>query len=341
MSKNFFKERKKTKIAALVIFVLLIYIVLAIKVLPHFPLNINLTHRSGEFGATFSKKFCAELGLNWKETYQAILDDLKVRHLRLPAYWDEIEPVESEYDFADLDYMVNEASLRNAKMIITVGRRQPRWPECHSPAWINTKSTAKAQVDLLEAIEKTINRYKDNNNIVYWQVENEAFLGTFGVCPEFDRNFLKREIALVRSLDSRPIIITGSGEMSLWQNEKESGDILGVTMYRVVYNSWAGYVRYFFPTSFYRLKAYLAGVDPKEVLNMELQTEPWVPEGKMIYLTTEQINKSMSIDQFKANLQYAINTGFKQTYVWGVEWWYWQKLYGNPEYWTIGKTMFD
>lgn len=341
MFKNFFKERKKIKITTLVIFVLLIYIVLAIKVLPHFPLNINLTHRPGEFGATFSKKFCVELGLNWQETYQAILNDLKVRHLRLPAYWDEIEPVEGEYDFADLDYMINEASLRNTKMIITVGRRQPRWPECHSPAWINTKSTAKAQADLLEAIEKTVNRYKDNKNIVFWQVENEAFLGTFGVCPELDRNFLEREIALVRSLDSRPIIITGSGEMSLWKNEKESGDILGVTMYRVVYNSWAGYVRYFFPTSFYRLKAYLAGVNPKEVLNMELQTEPWVPEGKMIYLTTDQINKSMSVDQFKANLQYAINTGFKQTYVWGVEWWYWQKLYGNPEYWTIGKTLFD
>lgn len=341
MFKNFFKERKKTKIILGVIIFLFVYLVLAIKVLPHFPLKINLNHRSGEFGATFSKKFCIELGLNWQETYQAILDDLQVRYLRLPAYWDEIEPIEEQYDFKDLDYLVDEASAREAKIIITLGRRQPRWPECHSPAWINTKSVPKSQVDLLEAIEKTVNRYKNNPNILYWQVENEAFLGTFGVCPEFDHNFLEREVALVRSLDSRPIIVTGSGEMSMWKKEKEMGDILGVTMYRVVYNSWAGYVRYFFPTSFYRLKAYLAGVNPQDVLNMELQTEPWVPKGKMIYLSLDELNKSMSVDQFKANLQYAINTGFKQTYVWGVEWWYWQKLYGNPEYWTIGKTMFD
>lgn len=341
MFKNFFKERKKTKIILGVIIFLFVYLVLAIKVLPHFPLKINLNHRSGEFGATFSKKFCIELGLNWQETYQAILDDLQVRYLRLPAYWDEIEPIEEQYDFKDLDYLVDEASAREAKIIITLGRRQPRWPECHSPAWINTKSVPKSQADLLEAIEKTVNRYKNNPNILYWQVENEAFLGTFGVCPEFDYNFLEREVALVRSLDSRPIIVTGSGEMSMWKKEKEMGDILGVTMYRVVYNSWAGYVRYFFPTSFYRLKAYLAGVNPKDVLNMELQTEPWVPKGKMIYLSLDELNKSMSVDQFKANLQYAINTGFKQTYVWGVEWWYWQKLYGNPEYWTIGKTMFD
>ncbi len=112
-------------------------------------------------------------------------------------------------------------------------------------------------------------------------------------------------------------------------------------MYRVVYNNWAGYVRYFFPTSFYRLKAYFAGDIPENVLNMELQLEPWVPQGKMIYLTEKQINKSMSLDQFKANIQYAINTGFKQTYVWGVEWWYWQKLYGNTGYWEIGKKIFN
>lgn len=64
-------------------------------------------------------------------------------------------------------------------------------------------------------------------------------------------------------------------------------------------------------------------------------------KGKMNYLTQKEIDRSMSVDQFKANLQYAINVNFKQTYVWGVEWWYWQKLYGNPEYWNIAKTLFN
>jgi hypothetical protein len=119
------------------------------------------------------------------------------------------------------------------------------------------------------------------------------------------------------------------------------GDVFGTTMYRVVYNSWAGYIRYFFPSSFYHLKAHFAGVDPEESLIIELQTEPWVPQGKMIYMTENQKDKSMSVDQFKANLQYAINARFKQTYVWGVEWWYWEKLYGNSQYWEIGKKLFN
>jgi len=152
---------------------------------------------------------------------------------------------------------------------------------------------------------------------------------------------LQKEVNLVRSLDSRPIIITGSGEMSLWHKEVAMGDVLGVTMYRVVFNSWAGYVRYFFPSSFYNIKARLAGVDPKKALIIELQTEPWVPQGNMVYLTTDQINKSLSVDQLKANLQFALNADFGQVYVWGVEWWYWEKLYGNPEYWNIGKTIFN
>jgi len=46
------------------------------------------------------------------------------------------------------------------------------------------------------------------------------------------------------------------------------------------------------------------------------------------------------IEQFKANLQYAINLNFRRAYIWGVEWWYFQKKYGNPEYWRIAEGLF-
>ena len=333
--------KKNIFIILSIITAILVYTILSVKVLNHFPLKIDLKHKPGEFGATFSKKFCEELGLNWKETYLAILKDLKVRYLRLPTYWDEIEKTESVYDFADLDYMVNEASARQVKLIITLGRRQPRWPECHSPSWNQKNSPEQSEAAILKMIKVVVLRYKDKINIINWQVENEAFLGSFGVCPPLNRNFLQQEIDLVKSLDSRPIIITGSGEMSSWKNEVAVGDVFGTTMYRVVYNSWLGYIRYSFPTYFYQFKATLAGIKRDKALNIELQAEPWVPQGKMIYLTQKQVNKSMSVNQLRANLQYAINLDFKQTYVWGVEWWYWQKLYGNTEYWNIGKTMFD
>jgi hypothetical protein len=332
---------KKSLIFVIIVCFIVSLSLLSVKIFNNYPNNINLKHRGGEFGITFSKKFCEELGLNWKDVYQATLDDLKVKYIRLPAYWDEIEKTEGNYSFEELDYMVNEASLRNAQLIVTVGRRQPRWPECHIPAWTNKKSEAESQAHILQMIKEIVVRYKDNPNVIYWQVENEAFLGTFGECPSLDEKFLEKEVALVRSLDSRPVIITGSGELSSWRSEGKLGNIFGTTMYRVVYNRTLGFIRYPFPSVFYRLKARIAGIPDNRMMIMELQLEPWVPEGKMTYLDQRNIDKSMSINQFKANIQYAIDVDFKQIYTWGVEWWYWQKLYGNPEYWNIAKTIFN
>lgn len=321
----------------------LLLIVLAFyffKIADYYPVVIDLEHRPNFFGATFSTKFCDELGLDWKETYQAMLDQLRVRYIRIPVYWDEIEKEEGVFDFSKYDYLLSEGEKRHAHFVISVGRRVPRWPECHSPAWLNRKGEIEERVATLKAIRTIVERYQDQMSIDYWQVENEPFLGTFGVCPDFDEGFLRQEVDLVRELDNRPIIVTGSGELSLWRQEAKIGDIFGSTLYRIVYNSWFGYVKYPIPISLYHLKARLAGLNQGRLMIMELQAEPWVPSGKMVYLTEEEINRSMSIEQFKANLQYAIDLDFQQAYVWGVEWWYWQKKYGNPEYWNVATSLF-
>jgi hypothetical protein len=313
----------------------------ALKIADYYPRNRDLKHRSGFFGLTFSAKFCAELGLDARETYAALLDELGVKQIRLPIYWDEIEAEEGLFDFSEYDYLLDEGEKRGVKFIISIGRRTPRWPECHSPAWLNRKSDIEARVDALQMLRTVVERYRDRGSVEYWQVENEPFLGTFGVCPPLDENFLKQEFDLVRSLDDRKIIITGSGELSSWRQEAKIGDIFGSTLYRVVYNSFFGYLKYPFPMDYYRMKARRAGLEKERLMVMELQTEPWVPKGKMIYLSEKEINKSMSVEQFKANLQLAINLDFNRTYVWGAEWWYWQKKYGNPEYWRIAEGLFD
>src|SRR3989338_9810695 len=88
-----------------------------------------------KYGVTFSQKFSEELELDWKANYLAILDDLKVKDLRLIAYWDRIEPEEGRFGFEDLDWQVAEAEKRGAKIILVVGRKVPRWPECHEREW--------------------------------------------------------------------------------------------------------------------------------------------------------------------------------------------------------------
>lgn len=311
------------------------------KLAGHYPKVENIEHRPEYFGITFSKKFATNLGLDWKEAYLATLDDLRVKQVRLPIYWDEIEGNEGLYEFADYDYMIREGAKRDVRFIISVGWRLPRWPECHAPQWTSQKNKENMQADLLEMVQQVVERYRDQVAVEYWQVENEPFLGTFGVCPQLDEDFFRQEVQLVRGLDSRPIIISASGELSSWKREAELGDIFGTTMYRVVWNQIFGYVRYPIPSWVYRFKAFLVGIEPEDRFIIELQAEPWSAHGGLNYLSQEEESKSMTIKQFAANAQYAINTGFSRSYLWGAEWWYWKKITGDPSFWELAKQIFS
>lgn len=139
-----------------------------------------------EYGITFSKKQAVELGLDWKRAFQASINELGVKNFRLSAYWDEVEPAEGEFAWTDLDWQIDTATEGGANIILAVGGRLPRWPECHFPDWAEDLSKEKREAKILEYIEKAIKRYRDNQNIIAWQVENEPFLSHFGDCPKLD-----------------------------------------------------------------------------------------------------------------------------------------------------------
>jgi len=335
------RKRRRFRIWSLIIFLVIILLLYFFKLATNYPWQQDLKHRPDFFGVTFSKKYCGEIGLDWKEVYLAVLDDLKVKEIRLPIYWDEIESQKNVFDFTDYDYIINEGAKRNVKFIVNIGWRLPRWPECHAPEWVAKNYPASTQAFALNMLGTVVSHYKDKQSIIAWQVENEPFFNTFGICPPSDINFFKTELATVKKLDSRPIVISATGELSSWQEESKMADIFGSTLYRVVWGPWTGYVRYPIPAWFYRLKAYLAGIKPENRIIIELQAEPWVPSGNIIYLPAAEANKSFNLKQFRANLQYAINVNFKQAYLWGVEWWYWKYKNGDQSYWELARTIFN
>lgn len=311
------------------------------KVAKNYPLRQDLNYRSGYFGVTFSIKMARELGLDWKETFGAIIDDLKVKNIRLPIYWDQIAPRRDEYDFANYDWILDEGKIRNVEFVLDVGYRLPRWPECHAPAWTLNQTKDFREAEILKMIKTVVLRYRDRGEVEYWQIENEPFLNVFGECPQSDLSFLQEEIDLVRSLDSRPILISASGELSWWQKESKVSDIFGTTLYRVVWGPYTGYVRYPLPAIFYRLKANLAGIPQEKRVISELQAEPWVPSGSMKDITEAEAQKSFNLKQFKANAQFGINVNFQKAYLWGVEWWYKKFKDGETQYWDFAKTLFQ
>lgn len=294
------------------------------------------------FGVTFSGFYAERFGLDWKKAYLAIFDDLGIKKIRLPAYWNEIEPEEGVFDFSRLDWQVEEAEKRGAEIILAVGRKLPRWPECHIPEWTRAITFQEQNEALLRYIVRVVEHYKNSPAIKIWQVENEPFL-PFGECPKFSKDFLDKEIALVRSLDpppgGRPIMITDSGELSIWIRAAKRSDIFGSTMYRTVWNKFVGTFTYPLPPSFFRFKRALTElfVGEKPMIIIELQGESWA-EKQTYEISVEEQYKSMNPEEFKKALNYASRSGFDTFYLWGAEWWYWLKETQNkPEMWEIAK----
>jgi len=295
------------------------------------------------WGVNFSQKHAENLRLDWQETYSALLDDLKVKNIKLITHWDLIEPIEGEYNFEDLDWQIKEAENYQAEILLVIGMKTGRWPECHIPEWAKNLGKEEQQKRILKLIEKTILNYRSSTSIVAWQVENEPFF-PFGECPWVDKNFLKKEIELVKSLDSqnRPIVITDSGEGSLWIEAARLGDIVGSTMYKKVWFRQLGtYLYYPLPPTFYWRKAeYIEKIFDKKVIVVELQAEPWGP--KLLYDSPpEEQEKTMNLERFQKNIEFAQKTGLDEFYLWGSEWWYWLKEVQNqPEIWSEAKKLF-
>ena len=295
------------------------------------------------WGVNFSQKHAELLGLDWKSTYSALIDDLGAKNIKLATYWDLIEPEKEKYNFEDLNWQIKQAEEKGVKLLLVIGMKTPRWPECHIPEWAKSLSKEEQQESILKMIEELVLNFKDSNAIEMWQIENEPFF-PFGDCPWVDKDFLKKEIALVKTLDNqhRLVVISDSGEGSFWFASAKLGDVVGTTMYKKVWVQQLGvYFTYPFPPNFYwRKSQIIKTLFDKKVICVELQAEPWGP--KLIYdISLSEQQKSMTLQQFQKNIKFAKETGFDTFYLWGGEWWYWMKEKQNqPEIWEEAKKLF-
>jgi len=297
-----------------------------------------------EYGVTFSKKQAVGLGLDWQEMYLSILNELNISKLRLAAYWNEIEYADNNYWWQDLDWQIEQAGKKNVKIILAVGGRLPRWPECHWPDWAKKFTKDERQQQILSYLREVVERYRDKEQIVAWQVENEPFLEHFSDCPKLDKSFLDKEIALVRELDQRPIIITDSGELSVWVQAARRADIFGTTMYRDAYSRrLKRYVHYPIRPGFFRFKKNITRLfaKPDKWIVIELQAEPWGPKSYH-ELTKAERDRTMNLEKFKEIIEFSRLAGFKEFYLWGVEWWYWEReVNGDSSLWDEAHKLFE
>lgn len=293
-----------------------------------------------KLGASFSVGYCRDLSLDYKETLRIFLNELQVRHLRLMGPWTDIEPNPGSYFFDDLDYQMNQANLRGAKVSLTLGLRQPHYPECHVPEWARKLSEAERAQPLLAFIEAVVIRYRNHPALESWQLENEALLKTFGQCTDYDRRRLFKELELVRRLDpNHPIIMTMSDNFGLPINGPWP-DIYGFSLYRRFHRGH-GYIDSPVPAFWYRFRARVIELIWKSpVIIHELQCEPWGPGGTQTLTRAEQ-DKSMDAERLLDHVTYAAATGIKHIDLWGGEWWVWRREnYGDDSLLSTAKRLY-
>jgi len=298
-------------------------------------------------GVTFIADYASYLGTDPHASLSAVLDDLHVKHLRLVSYWSDIEPAKGQYDFSELDWEMQQAEAQGAKVSLSVGLRQPRWPECHAPGWVNTAGPENTWEPELNAyMSAVVNRYKNSPALQSYQLENEYYLNAFGECNNYSRSRLAGELALVRKLDpNHPIIMSRSNNYAGFAVRKPLPDIIGISVYRHVWNTFlvGRYLTYPFPSWYY---AFLAGSEQiltgKPSVIHELQAEPWPPNGQSVLQTSlAEQNKTFDAGKFAATAKFAKQTGIKDIDYWGAEYWYYRMtVLHDPSVWNEAKQIF-
>jgi hypothetical protein len=297
---------------------------------------------SKQLGVSFSLHRCSELGIDKKALLTAALEDLGVRRFRLMSYWNIHEQKPGRYNFAELDWQLDLIAEYGGRVSLCLGKRQPRWPECHIPKWAASLPAAEWYEALYQYITAVVRRYRDHPALVSWQLENEALLKGFGRCVDGDYNpkRLRAEYRLVKSLDPQhPVIMTLSDNWGLpWRQPRP--DAYAMSLYRTLVNRRGRYVFSRRPALVYKLRGRIIRlVWRRPVFIHELQAEPWLAKGMTQTALADQV-RHMSPERVLENITYARRAGLPPVDLWGLEWWYWLKEhYDRPEYWQAIKSL--
>lgn len=296
-------------------------------------------------GTSFVQDYAESFGLDPTQTLEAILSELKVKQIRLVSYWKEIETTPEKYNFSTLDWQFELANKYNTKVSLAIGLRQPRWPECHEPKWINidSKNRGAWEPQLFRYMEAVVDRYKSNPALGTYELENEFFMEIFGECKDFTRERLIREFQLVKQWDSKhPVVISRSNNWVGIPVQEPTPDRFAISVYKRVWDAafTKRYFEYPLPPWFYGA---LAGAGElwsgKDMVIHELQAEPWAPNFKQVTeVSVEEQYKSLNPERLRDRIEYGKDTGMRTIDLWGAEWWYWLKeKQGDSSVWDVVK----
>lgn len=315
-----------------------------------------------EFGINFSCKRAQFFGEDCATLFRQALIEFNVRHVRLSAYWSDIESEPGVYDFHAIDELLAIAQEQDASVTVTIGMKAQRFPEFWFPTWLRLAAALPANVfpedsapivqALFPYLTAAASHIGGSETVEAIQVENEPFVHYQGHANgwRIRRSFLAREIATVRAADPghHPIVVSHASWLrrdGTWRWILENADVLAQSVYtKRQRGPWPWL--YIFP---YRIgpltpdlpgQAEAARKAGKSLWIAELQAEPYEQPTVDVRRIPTSAAASFSPRWFRDNVTLARRSGASRVYLWGVEWWaYLRDARGDPALWDEAKAL--
>jgi hypothetical protein len=322
--------------------------------LPAVHVAVGIDPVPAQVGTSFSPGHATYLGLDWKESYRR-LEAMHFKVIRLSAYWDQVDG--EGYD--QLDWLLKESQASGQPVVLSVGMKGIGWPEFYIPRRLLPRTEDGGDVSqdgllraaVLDFVQETVTRYRENPALVGWQVENEP-LNPAGPHRWFiGRDLLAMEVAALKALDSRPVIVnafdrtsnrSGFDLKALLGFESDTaeaqslgvldrGDILGLDVYTEIGYRFLGQDGISHAGSDWASKAghwrSVALQQGKRAWITEAQAEPWESS-----ISSYGDPKSTVAEDINARFSNIRAHGFGTILLWGSEYWLWRAANGDSSW---------
>jgi hypothetical protein len=306
-----------------------------------------------QIGASFNPARAAYLGLDYQVAYDRLLA-LNFKVIRLSAYWSQVD----EVGYDRLDWLVRRSEEARQPIVISVGMKGVGWPEFYIPKRYSPELPDGSDISsdhvlrsgAVQFVAETVERYRDSDVLVAWQVENEPLNPAGPRRWWIGRPTLEQEVAAVKARDQRPVVVNAFGSFNMLfdrysnrngidlkrllgfesdtaENQSletiDSGDILGLDVYtRIGYSflgrdavasansNWAG------TAGHWRQQALKQG---KGAWITEVQAEPWETSNKTL-ANPRSTTAADIVDRVNALRA----QGYTTILLWGAEYWLWR-----------------
>jgi len=308
-------------------------------------------------GTSFSPRRCTRFGLRAEAAFGDVLA-LGLDPVRLSAYWDSIR----KDGFGELDRLLDMAADAGRSVVLTVGMKAIQWPEFYLPEGLAPAVRRSGRIGTEPAfaaaamgfVSEVVARYRDHPSIAAWQVENEPFNRSGPHGWWIDPALVRREVAAVRKLDSRRIVLNAFNHFNAAVDRSsrpriapfglrrlvpereildvlQPGDVLGLDAYTAIGAGAEGerIVRRADPDWADRAASWLdrARSAGRDAWIIEAQAEPWEASGE-----TWTNPQTFAPDDIGLVFGRLAGAGYSTILLWGCEYWLWRASAGDDRW---------